>query len=746
MMPRIIILMFTLLLSSSIGNAAEYFVSLRGNDSNGGTIDKPWRTLQKAADALQPGDVCYVRGGTWRESVDIRRSGEPGKPIRFAAYRGELVILSGTEPITGNWSLHEGHIYKMQMESPVSQLFVNGRMMIEARWPNQPFDKRWDTDTWRTAGEGSAYGRIVDHALGETGIDWSGSLAVLNIGSFITYLRRIDQYTTGSDILDYPKTMGTRLEQQVKPKAGYDHYYMMGKLEALDSAGEWYQDSETRTLYCWMLDWKHPATHGVEGKVRDYAVTMKNQQYVEISGFHFFATTFKIENSDNCLVENVHLNYATYARLLKGGEDLQTILPKSALSSSATTFEDIAVLPPTYISGSENIVRNSSFAYSDGPGLVMTGDKHLVENCLIHDTDWRGLANGVSGNAAALEMRGTSNSTVRYCTVYNAGGSEVINMPRNGVNVAEYNYIHHGALVQHDGSLIQAGSIHASGTVMRYNWVHDHFAYGDGKGLRGDDLTRGLTVHHNVVWNCDNKAIIVKGDSNRVYNNTIFGNEGIDLILTRRPEPYKSWNPSQWPHLLEEQNVHSETVNNAAPNLTGRFPQEPEQQMPLGKVEHNFQGENILLADPRAFDFRPQKESPLVDAGEHIPGYTDGYQGKSPDIGAYEYGGERWVPGYRNSIYVSETEPVVTGDANVGLKVGLTMPPVEPVIVRAWSHSGPITMIKGRFLKFTADNWMYPLDVLFTAADGEVRIEAEPLDQAAPPVEKVIVKVRVEKQ
>jgi len=74
------------------------------------------------------------------------------------------------------------------------------------------------------------------------------------------------------------------------------------------------------------------------------------------------------------------------------------------------------------------------------------------------------------------------------------------------------------------------------------------------------------------------------------------------------------------------------------------------------------------------------------------------------------------------------------------------MPPVEPVIVRAWSHSGPITMIKGRFLKFTADNWMYPLDVLFTAADGEVRIEAEPLDQAAPPVEKVIVKVRVEKQ
>ena len=51
------------------------------------------------------------------------------------------------------------------------------------------------------------------------------------------------------------------------------------------------------------------------------------------------------------------------------------------------------------------------------------------------------------------------------------------------------------------------------------------------------------------------------------------------------------------------------------------------------------------MIDPENYDFRPHPDSSLVDAGMIVEGITDGYLGEAPDIGAYENGGEMWVPG-----------------------------------------------------------------------------------------------------
>jgi hypothetical protein len=70
---------------------------------------------------------------------------------------------------------------------------------------------------------------------------------------------------------------------------------------------------------------------------------------------------------------------------------------------------------------------------------------------------------------------------------------------------------------------------------------------------------------------------------------------------------------------------------------------------PSNRIGHNqeFQGKpaSSWLADPKNLDFRPPKGSPLIDAGRVIKGYTDGFLGKAPDIGAYEYGGNPWKAG-----------------------------------------------------------------------------------------------------
>jgi hypothetical protein len=45
--------------------------------------------------------------------------------------------------------------------------------------------------------------------------------------------------------------------------------------------------------------------------------------------------------------------------------------------------------------------------------------------------------------------------------------------------------------------------------------------------------------------------------------------------------------------------------------------------------------------------YRLQSTSPAKDAGALVEGITDGYMGSAPDMGAYEYGGADWIPGYK---------------------------------------------------------------------------------------------------
>ncbi len=73
-----------------------YYVAPDGDDANPGTEAAPWATLQHAAEVLRPGETVYVRGGLYRESVEIAVSGSAeGGFITFAAYPGEQPILDG---------------------------------------------------------------------------------------------------------------------------------------------------------------------------------------------------------------------------------------------------------------------------------------------------------------------------------------------------------------------------------------------------------------------------------------------------------------------------------------------------------------------------------------------------------------------------------------------------------------------------------------------------------------------------
>ena len=118
-------------------------------------------------------------------------------------------------------------------------------------------------------------------------------------------------------------------------------------------------------------------------------------------------------------------------------------------------------------------------------------------------------------------------------------------------------------------------------------------------------------------------------------------------------------------------------------------------------MENNYRGTNLMLVDPTGRDFRPQAGSPLVDAAKPIAGITDGYKGRAPDIGAYESGGKRWLPGCYNALWISA--PQKHADGTFTIRVALRMPPTEPVFLAVTSAKSKVNLNR---LTFTPINWM----------------------------------------
>ena len=78
-------------LAASTG--ATFYVSTTGSDSNPGSAEAPWRTVQKALDTLGPGERALVRSGTYSEDLFMSRAGTAQDPITVTAYPGETAVL-----------------------------------------------------------------------------------------------------------------------------------------------------------------------------------------------------------------------------------------------------------------------------------------------------------------------------------------------------------------------------------------------------------------------------------------------------------------------------------------------------------------------------------------------------------------------------------------------------------------------------------------------------------------------------
>ena len=79
-------------------SAATYVVDsmARGaDDANAGTEEKPFKTVQHAADVAKPGDTVCVMAGKYDERVRVKVSGAAGQPITFRAMPRRSATVAG---------------------------------------------------------------------------------------------------------------------------------------------------------------------------------------------------------------------------------------------------------------------------------------------------------------------------------------------------------------------------------------------------------------------------------------------------------------------------------------------------------------------------------------------------------------------------------------------------------------------------------------------------------------------------
>ena len=80
----------------------KIYVNVSANEAGTGSLERPFKTIQEAADLAKPGDEVLVYPGVYRESVNPIHAGKENQRITYTSVEPFGAIISGAE-IVKNW-------------------------------------------------------------------------------------------------------------------------------------------------------------------------------------------------------------------------------------------------------------------------------------------------------------------------------------------------------------------------------------------------------------------------------------------------------------------------------------------------------------------------------------------------------------------------------------------------------------------------------------------------------------------
>lgn len=523
----------------SAARGAEFHVAPSGDDAAEGTADAPFRSLERARDAIraarkqpdaqpEPAHVVVHPGvySLMKPFVLTKADGGTADaPIVYRSAQPGTAILRGSVPITG-FAPADGGVLTADVTpaglggKPFKLLFWNGRRLEIARSPNvdpaNPLETGWAfTSDELPSAEAIARGgpkRIMrlaardrrpwaDPTEGEVSIfpshEWWNN--VLPIAAVDEATGTVELKADGSyDIL-----------------AG-DRYFIRGLREELDAAGEWHLDRAAGLV---SLIPPEPLAADAAAKAANAAVRAPRTDtlvqfdpgvaHVEFLGFtveECGGTAIRLVNADHCTVADCTIRACGDY----GGDGV------SVAGGDGNTIADCTISD----TGRHGVSLGGGDLKTLAPGNHRAQGNRIARTGVIHK------------QGCGVNVAGAGNHIV---------GNEMHDLPRFGVMfsganiVVEGNRIERVSLETMDTAAIYGGSLnwlHGHGCVVRGNvvkdvigrsgkarvWKSPFFAW----GIYLDWSAMGITVEGNTVVRCPRGGIMLHdGRDNTIIGNTI---------------------------------------------------------------------------------------------------------------------------------------------------------------------------------------------------------------------------------
>ena len=592
-MKKLIFLFFICLLAfSSCVSKLEFYVAVNGSDENPGTYTEPFKSLEKARDAIRElkieGELkspvtVYLRGGTYELSepfvLKAEDSGTNEFPVTYQAYKNEKPIISGGREVR-NWTKTElnGHSVLVSDLSalpegytPFEQLWVNGQRAIQARTPNSGYLRcKFDESVIKSMTEGLSgpMDKLPYLAEDEHNFDRIDDGVVVAFYKWLEFHLPFDSIDRKNDEIIFSGKTMRRIETN-------EAYYLEGGKAMLDNPGEWYLDRLANQLYYFPLE-----------NETDVVATIPS-----------LVNVLRLEGDarDNKFVENIQFKGLTFSHSTWN-------LPRDASEPASYGQADIQMEGAVYLKGAKNCLFGECEITAIGNyGIeIGLGCKDIkVLSCDINDLGAGGLLIGPKirprspkdgyqpGDTIPPVLEhpadSCSNIEVADCSIHDGGkyfhcavGIWIGQSPNNHVhhneifnfyysaistgwtwgygpglatgNIFEYNHIHHiGGYTNGDGSVLSdLGGIYTlgdqTGTIIRNNIFHDIFAgkYG-GWAIYCDEGSRNILIENNLAYRCRHACFNQHYGKNNLVRNNIFAFADTGPVMLARAEPHTSF-------------------------------------------------------------------------------------------------------------------------------------------------------------------------------------------------------------
>ncbi len=419
--------------------ASVYYVSNNGsNDADGRSESNAFATLSKAASAARSGDTIKLRrGDVFRESVSL-----PDRvSLKFYGDAYEPPVISGAEKL-GPWGGLERRqfIAVASASHRIANLFVNGKIMRIARYPNSGWLRTTSNNHNSTVVTCQA---LTSHPRNADGY-WNGCRM---------RWRHWSWYFDTRIITDYKADGMLTLAGKPSTEAGNNQkgwgFYIDGNPNELDTAGEWYYDEGSKVVYLYSPAGFEFNDSLIEGAWAEKGISASNALIEGICFRHFTNTGLEITRNSivrNCRFEGIGSD--------SGGAGLAITWDAQGVVVESCSFSDCLNLAVSWIQNPSNkspsYLANCRFRnIGSTPGYGGSGPWHAaavivyagrnihIKNNIFDTTGYAAIIFGDPGNFAEYNIirnpmwtlndgagiyTNCDSSTIRHNIIMYAGG------------------------------------------------------------------------------------------------------------------------------------------------------------------------------------------------------------------------------------------------------------------------------------------------------------------------------------